>query len=321
MQSDNAEWFVAVGNEGKILTPFLLRPLPHELDEHAYDAISPYGFAGTYIAPHVSSKDLVLYRSDLLRLYRQHGVVSEFQRFNPFVGGLREAENVFPQTTFVARGAIVAIDTTKSQEAILASFAGRTRTTVRKAEKLGYSCEIRFAEEADVSAISQFRTLYSATMKRADALPYYFFSDEYFQELLSVSPVIADARDKDGNVGASALFLRGNKILHYHLSGATPDAAKDGATVLLLSRVASWCSDNEVELMNLGSGLSPEDDLFTFKTQFSAWRYPFVLAQTVVDPPRYEEFLARRAENLGVPMEKLTQTDYFPPYGAPKEYL
>ena len=92
----------------------------------------------------------------------------------------------------------------------------------------------------------------------------------------------------EGAVVASALCLRGDRWLHYHL-GATADAARDlGASNLLLYAAALWGQGQGLEEFHLGGGAGGEDSLFAFKQRFSPeGRREFWVGKLVHDEEAY----------------------------------
>ena len=92
----------------------------------------------------------------------------------------------------------------------------------------------------------------------------------------------------EGALVASALCLRGDRWLHYHL-GATADSARDlGASNLLLYAAALWGQGQGLEEFHLGGGARSEDSLFAFKQRFSPdGRREFWVGKLVHDDETY----------------------------------
>ena len=107
-------------------------------------------------------------------------------------------------------------------------------------------------------------------MERQGAGGYYSSPPEYWERLdgLGGHLVRFDALCA-GEIVASALCLRGDRWLHYHL-GATDDAARDlGASNLLLYTAAVWGQEQRLEEFHLGGGAGGRESLFAFKQRFS----------------------------------------------------
>ena len=159
--------------------------------------------------------------------------------------------------------------------------------------------------------LSGFAALYEQTMERQDAAGYYFFPPEYWQRLKALGGHLVrfDAQAA-GEVVASALCLRGERWLHYHL-GATDDAARDlGASNLLLYTAAVWGQEQRLEEFHLGGGAgAKEDSLFAFKERFSPGsRREFWVGKLVHDEEAYRRLSGGAEIDYG---------GFFPAYRVP----
>jgi hypothetical protein len=108
-------------------------------------------------------------------------------------------------------------------------------------------------------------------MRRQEAGDFYFFPPAYWERLTALGDrLVRFDATHDDEVVASALCLRGDRWLHYHL-GATHDSARDlGASNLLLYEAAVWGQEQGLETFHLGGGAGGrEDSLFAFKCRFS----------------------------------------------------
>jgi lipid II:glycine glycyltransferase (peptidoglycan interpeptide bridge formation enzyme) len=115
----------------------------------------------------------------------------------------------------------------------------------------------------------------------------------------------------NGEVVASALCLRGDRWLHYHL-GATTDTARDlGASNLLLYSAALWGQEQQLEEFHLGGGAgAKEDTLYAFKQRFSPeGRREFWVGKLIHDEDAYRR-LSGGAE--------IDPGGFFPAYRAPR---
>lgn len=228
----------------------ILACIVREVPGGAYDVITPYGYGGP-VGDGEFGEAYEAWSAD-------RGVVSTFIRFHPLYENHRGAEHatyVSPTVGWRLEGDL------------LAEMHGKHRNTVRKAQKAGVAVDVSAAPD-DLSA---FAALYERTMERQDAAGYYFFPPAYWEQLVALGGHLVrfDALC-GGAVVASALCLRGDRWLHYHL-GATDDAARDlGASNLLLYTAAVWGQEQRLEQFHLGGGAgAKEDSLFAFKQRFS----------------------------------------------------
>ncbi|MCB1993133.1 MAG: hypothetical protein KDG49_16900, partial [Geminicoccaceae bacterium] len=69
--------------------------------------------------------------------------------------------------------------------------------------------------------------------------------------------------------------------------------------------------------VHLGGGVGGRDDgVLRFKTSFGPGRARFRTVRAVLDPDRYAALTRARAASLGVAVQALEQTGFFPAYRA-----
>jgi hypothetical protein len=244
----------------------IVRPIP-ESDLH--DARTPYGYGGPIGDG--------AFEDAYERWCAERGIVATFIRYHPLLENFRQATHatyVSPTVGWPLEGDL------------LAGMHGKHRNTVRKAQKAGVAVDATAAPD-DLSA---FAALYERTMERQGAAGYYFFPAAYWERLAALGGHLVrfDAL-REGEVVASALCLRGDRWLHYHL-GATDDAARDlGASNLLLYTAAVWGQEQQLKQFHLGGGAAAkEDSLFAFKERFSPGsRREFWVGKLVHDEDAY----------------------------------
>lgn len=320
-ESDGGRWEVAVGAGGRILSPYLLRPVPEALTrgEPLFDAVTPYGYASTWADPELPLEELTAFRRDLRRRQSEQGVIAEFQRVGGPLPGATRVLQADEDAEAIRHVDTIVLPFASDYDAYWTGAKGRHRTSVRKARKHGFTWEEEPAPLPELLEGGGFRELYDSTMRRVDAKPYYFFDDVYYQRLheaLASNLRLARVRDAAGDVVAGALFMRWSGLLHYHLAGSRRDAARAGANNLLLDGMIAWGFENGVERLHLGGGLTAGDALYRFKIQFGGELLPFYLLRTVLDPVRYATLTERRAEQTGRSPEELVASGFFPAYRA-----
>lgn len=278
--------------DGVAVYPFLMRSIAIEgAPTDLHDIVSPYGYGGPVIrarsvegAANVAAKFIRLFHGYCL----DAGIVSEFIRFHPLLGNSDLFVDLIP-TEYVRD--TVYVDLQVSLDAIWQeSIDGRTRNAVRKAQKLGVSVTCSATD-----GISDFVRLYRATMDRLSADQYYYFSDSYFDALRDIVlnwGVLIQAI-YEGQVVASAVFLRGDSFLHYHLSASRAEYRSIQAGSLLLWEAIKWGQARRLSLFHLGGGYSGnEDSLFRFKAGFSPRRAKFIVGKVIHDDRRYKSLVS-----------------------------
>jgi serine/alanine adding enzyme len=257
-------------------------------DTDAFDVTTPYGYGGPL-------GDAAFHEA-YERWCTERGIVSTFVRYHPLFENYRGA----PHATYSSPTVGWRLDGD-----LLAGMHGKHRNTVRKAQKAGVAVDATAAPEE----LSAFAALYEQTMKRQDAAEHYFFPPAYWERLAGLGGHLVrfDALCR-GEVVASALCLRGDRWLHYHL-GATDDAARDlGASNLLLYTAAVWGQEQQLEEFHLGGGAGGnEDALYAFKQRFSPeGRREFWVGKLVHDEEAY-----RRLSGTEIDLD-----GFFPAYRA-----
>ncbi|MCO4769965.1 MAG: GNAT family N-acetyltransferase [Deltaproteobacteria bacterium] len=320
-ESDGGRWETAVGAGGRILSPYLLRPIPPELalGEELFDTSSPYGFGGTWVAPGVSVEEVAAFRASFRAAQKERGVVSEFQRLGGLLPGREALMAADNEADFIEHAETVGLLFEGDYDTFWAGAQGRHRTSVRKARKAGFRWSEAPATLQDLQTGGEFRTLYDATMRAVDAKPYYMFSARYYELLLAALGEglrLAQVRDEGDQLVAAALFMRWGARLHYHLAGSERMAARAGANNLLLDGMIGWGFEHGIESLHLGGGITSGDALFKFKAQFGGTVIPFWLLRGVHDPERYRVLTARRAEQTGRTASELSSSGFFPAYRA-----
>jgi Acetyltransferase (GNAT) domain len=237
---------VLLEDEGAVMA-CIVRAIP---GSDLSDVTTPYGYGGP-----VGEGD---FRQEYERWCAGRSIVSTFIRYHPLFENYRDAAHAVYASPTVGW---------PLEGDLLAGMHGKHRNVVRKAQKSGVAVEAAVAP-ADLSA---FAVLYERTMERQQAADYYRFPGEYWERLggLGDGLVRFDAI-AEGDIVASALCLRGDRWLHYHL-GATDDPARDlGASNLLLYAAALWGQGQGLQEFHLGGGAGGQkDSLLTFKQRFS----------------------------------------------------
>jgi predicted N-acyltransferase len=163
---------------------------------------------------------------------------------------------------------------------------------------------------------AQFAGMYTETMTRNQAQPYYFFSPGFFQcvcdelaEHASVFYAVCGNR-----IIAMELVLFCNGRMHSHLQASLRDCQHLSPVPLLIYSESLWGMGNGIQLFHLGGGLgSAEDNIYQFKSNFNRKSDSrFYTGQRIFDREKYDALLRLRLEAAAdVPRE-----NFFPEYRA-----
>lgn len=312
--ADGGEWVLLEAHDGAWQVPLILRTLP----DGAKDAISPV-YTGVFASPSLTSQQVQEAWSETVECLRARGVISVLLRQSPFLRQVPDLLPGLPELRCIASGRPTILLEPADAESAWSGMVGTCRTRVRKARKNGYTGQIRQTTSHDLLPQGDFRRLYEQTMQRIDAVPLFFFGDDYYKVLLDgLGPnlLLVEVRDQAGVVGASALILRDEHCLHYHLTGSNPDDARMGVNNLMLWTATEYAIAQGIHRFHLGGGNSPRDSLFHFKHTFGGRELEYGVAGQIIDHDRYQALTHLRAVACDISTDTLLGLSFFPAYRA-----
>ena len=286
------------------------------------DIASPYGYGGPIIhVPDGGSEHLLFldFREALHDYCLENGVVAEFLRLNP----LTQNHKLFGQDPGLRRkNSTISIDLRQSECEIWRGMENNRRARVKKAESSGVEMVLSDFRQ---DHLLEFHRLYTDSMERLDALPMYFFSLDFFQEMVSR---MADHAALflgmwNRKVISGQLFLHGGQYVDYYLSGSDTELWDLHGNVLGIYKAALWAKEQGYQSLHLGGGHGCENDsLFAFKSQFSPNQAPYYMYQQVHDPEGYASLCRLKREfdgneqpqSAASPGKDAVLVDYFPEY-------
>ena len=166
------------------------------------------------------------------------------------------------------------------------------------------------------------KNLYEENMRRVDADDSYFFSDKYYQEILSSddfeSVLKLCIHNETQSIIGAAIFIKTGDIVQYHLSGLSEDTYEVDPIKLIIDEARIEATDEGYKIFNLGGGRgSNEDSLFRFKSGFSKDFKDFKVWKYIVDEEAYKNLVKNR---LGTTEDiELSYSGFFPAYRAKLE--
>jgi serine/alanine adding enzyme len=306
--ADSGEWVLLEAFDGAWQMPLILQTLV----DGTKDAKSPYGYSGVYASPSLSLLQVREAWSATIVALRELGVISVLLRHSPLV---HQASDL-PGLRIVSARPTIVLESAHEDSA-WSGMDGDCRTKIRKALKNGYTGELRPASIQDLEPGGGFRNLYEQTMQRLDAAPVYFFSDNYYAELLDglgSNLLLAGVRDEQGVMASSALLMRYGHRLHGHLQGSNPTGARMGSNNLLLWIATQFAIDQGLGQFHLGGGVGQRDGLFKFKRSFGGRELEYAVAGLIVDDTLYQAHIENRAKECDITTDTLLASHYFPAY-------
>ena len=288
----------ARGDGGDVVFPLLRRESPRGAGG---DVTTPYGYGGPVAAgdrPPVA--DFWAHYDDWCAGNR---LVTSFIRFHPRFENHRYAG---PRIRVEPLAETVAWRLQRND--LFEDMHRSHRNKCRKAERAGVTVSATECPDG----LAAFAALWETTMRRVAAADFYFFSDAYWEHLVTgfQDRLVRFDAIQDGELIASSVCLATPPWLHYHL-GATGDRARAvGASNLLLYRAAIWGQEHDFERFHLGGGAGGRaDSLWTFKERFDpGGLLECALGKCVHDEDAYRALSGREPDDLD---------GFFPAYRRP----
>jgi UDP-N-acetylbacillosamine alanyltransferase len=242
------------------------------IDEGYYDIETPYGYGG-----YVSNSEDPSFLKDAWDAYIQYcsdqKVIAEFIRFHPWSNVPLIFGEMLP---FCMKDRqVCVVDVSKTKEERWAAYPGKVRNILRRS---GEVCEVSLSDD-----ISTFEALYTQTMEKNQASDFYYFTHEYYQNLLACPGVKLLTVSHDEIVIAAGFFMFSGELAHYHLSANHPDWSRLNGNYLLLDAAFDLAREKGCQSFHLGGGRTnqSDDNLFRFKKKFASELKDFYLGGIV----------------------------------------
>ena len=282
--------FVFEQNDQIYFYPFLIRSVFSENKATGFkDIETVYGYTGPIST---SRQNNFIEKADkaFCEYCRTEKIITEFIRFNP----LLQNQELFEKSssmTLIALRDYVAVDLIERNEEIFLEYSGQNRNKIRKAEKAGVEIEFDY----DCKRFNDFVSIYLENMKRLDAAPMYFFSDNFFDGVKAIAKktgVLVNAIESGDTIG-STVFLKGSFFGHYFLSSATEKGRLHAVSNLMLHHGILWAKESGLRSIHLGGGITGEesDPLLVFKKNFSKKTLKFYIGKRIHNENAYNEIV------------------------------
>lgn len=290
---------------GAALLPLVVRKVPSEIasslpDGEWYDGVSPYGYGGPFVS---GAPNLAHFWDSCLDWMRQSRMLAAFVR------GAVASPSAFGSESAVqmAENVVVGLDLPAEQR--WRRYEHKVRKNVNKARRGGLSVDIA----DDLADVAEFSDIYSHTMERRSALPFYRFDELFFRHLserMAGQFWVANVRDDCGKLLSSEIVLLGSRHCYSFLGGTRREALPLCPNDLLKHSVIDHAAEAGLSKYVLGGGYSAGDGIFRYKRSFDPTGVvPFLGIKVVPNPDLYRSACA--LVNVG-------DTDFFPKYRAPE---
>lgn len=270
IEGGKLEVFNYESNIGNVRNLFIKREIPVRINGTKYfDIITPYGYGGpTIIECYNQSKKnkLVMeYYNSFMNYCIENNIVSEFIRFHPLNKNYEDFNNIY-ETIYLRNTVITNLK--KHNDPFQKEFKKGARKEVRKALREGVTYKIY----EKPNNLDNFKELYYSTMKRNQAEDYYYFPEEYFDQMLKNigKNILVIELIYENQVISSELYLIKGKIIHAHLLGNNEEYMYLGAGGVLEYAASVWGKENGFDYIHHGGGISNDenDPLLRYKRKF-----------------------------------------------------
>lgn len=265
--------FIYEESEKKIVFRSIKRPITHvaqcPLDAPFYDLESHYGYGGplsTSTDPQFLQRAFLAYRKKCA----EEQIVCEFIRFHPY-NHLGHCAAYFD--FHMQEREVVTVDLSCDTTQRWSSYTKTARNVLRKAQK-------NLGVEINQRSLDEFYPLYTQTMDKNSADDFYYFSPDYFKNLVTIGHIELLSIAQHSTLISGAYFMYGPDLAHYHLAASNAMHIKEGGNYLLLDAAFDRAKALGCKAMLLGGGRtsSAQDSLYLFKRHFSKNTLPFYIA-------------------------------------------
>jgi len=299
--------YILAEKEGFVILPSIKRRIndieifKNETEEY-FDLVTPHEYSGV-IASEYNEELIRLFYKKLSVFCKNNQIIFSFIRFNPYRREHELAENF----CLIKSADQVYIDC--NQEDITKEFSKLRIRNLKKARKEGMSC-VKVTKVLKNTEI--FVELYRKAMERLNAKRFFYFNEEYFEQLfkLDFADVFFVYDFEKQNVLAAAIILKDdfNQVAYYHLACRNAEIDVNCAMVLLIESFSKELQEEGYTTVHLAGG--PTESLRQFKERFSTRRIEYYIGYNEIDNLRYRELCQLYCEKN----VKYKDSDFLPLY-------
>lgn len=263
-----AKIFKFQDENGIITNQFIMREIPIKVNDNKYfDIVTPYGYGGPVIEALTGNKDVLLenYNKEFSKYCEENNIVSEFVRFHTLEKNYEDFKQIY-NPIYMRKTLVTKLD---DEEVVQKQFGKSCRKNIRQALNKGITYKVTKSPDN----LGEFKEIYYSTMDRNNATDYYYFDDEYFENVLKYfkeNIIFVQAIFEEKTIAAGLYFIY-NDIIHIHLSGTLTEYLYLSPAYILRYAVTLWGIENGYKIIHHGGGRSnsEEDSLYLFKKNFA----------------------------------------------------
>lgn len=292
-------------NYCKIVYPFILRNIKcGDIVSNYFDIVTPYGYGGPCI---IGDKNNIKIFRQMFEVYcKKKNIVSEVIRFHPILKNHLLMDECV-ELKYIRK--TVVVDLLNNINVIRSKYSSMNKRNLKKAIKNGVFC---VSVEKTSENVNSFIQLYNETMKRNNALDFYYFDKNIITNMLSdnnnTTSHLLFAYFEGKVVSAIIVYICGD-IAHYHLGASKTEYLHLKSNNLLFDYMMIFSKTNLAKIIHLGGGYCENDGLFSFKSSFSNNEYlKYFIGTRVFDYEIYSNLVRDISEN------HILSNSYFPMY-------
>ncbi|WP_435132240.1 GNAT family N-acetyltransferase [Formosa sp. A9] len=291
-----------------ILMPFLLRKINSDITQDTYfDITSPYGYSGPLFNQNLTKEQLVKFWSLVDDWYRDNNVVSEFIRFSLNDNHNYYSGTLVPTLTNV-KGRIM------PHTDLWNNFKQKVRNNYRKS--ISYNLKIQvLRHNITKENVQLFHNIYTQTMTRINASKEYFFSFNYFNNIVELNQgncLIVFIYKEHIAISTELILISGDTLFSY-LGGTLSDYFNTRPNDFLKIEVMKWARDNNINCYVLGGGREDNDSLYQYKKSFfpNDQDVVYYTGRKIINATVYKKLTQELQNQVDAPDN---QSNYFPSY-------
>ncbi len=305
IEKGKIEEFILKSENGIIKNLFLKRKIENE---DFFDIVTPYGYGGPIIIE-TNNKEKLLkeYEEQFSNFCNENNIVSEFIRFHPIYANALDFKKIY-EVEYSRK--TIGTNLKDFNEPVQEEFSKNARREIKQALKK--DIQVHIIEKPD--NLDNFKKLYYETMERNCASEYYYFDENYFNEMILKLKdyILLIELEFESEIIASEIYLIKGKILHAHLLGSCSKLLELNAGSLIEAMATKWGKEHEFEYIHHGGGRTsdPEDSLFKYKKKFGKnTEFDFYIGRKIWNKEIYDKLVKKRQLS-----EKEKESNYFPLY-------
>ncbi|WP_422123797.1 GNAT family N-acetyltransferase [Planococcus sp. X10-3] len=277
-------YYVDEEGHGEIIYPFIKRQLNNDGTPN-YDITTPFGYGGPVLKVNNDGSKLA---ANFLRVFsefcRGEKILAEFIRFHPVLNN---------SNYFVDHLQLISVYDTYTLQ--LNAYLSESEAVENKGKGNGEDSDFSFRKLGTVKHMFDFLVLYYSTIRQSeDKDSYYFFTNDYFESL--VSSLGSDLQlfgIYKGNklLAASYVLVKGETIYH-HLSGKSEVDTPVEAETELLNNIAEWGAYNGFRYFHIANKnlLAQSVDGESFQKSYAVLTSTYYIARLVHNQEEYRAY-------------------------------